>query len=461
MRNGQRINVTVEPRDSNGFVFADGKLSVLQDFARDFSFDMPRPATPRCLRRLPRPPCRLLFLISTRSSGAATTASGSPWEICRTARRIFRDQGRCPRHVGRRRLGGIQSRDQGGRRDYVVQRLRGDHTVGSSSADSGLAERRRVHGWSDARQETADAEGQSRSDATASDVARDHLRRARLDGVGSCLRPRRRRSDERRQLCGDDRGGRQLRRILFTMVAHFRSHDSHTSRRVSRAARRSRRSTPSRYRPFATMTCEAQRRWRSRRRARSFQAAAPSAANSHASRSDSARGRPDPQSRERCLESRGWSAARPRSGGSACVSMTCARSEHTDATAARSMEATGTISFGTAEEVGADVAVRVGSPGRNQSAAFIGIIGVPAGTVFSMSPAATLSACGDRENQNQNRNERHDRGSGHRHGLCPSNISRSASCRVVSAALASSIDAAIALVLSSPSAKITSEASSV
>lgn len=48
MRDGQRVNVTVEPRESDGLnVFADGKdLSVLRDFAGDFAFDIPRPAMP-------------------------------------------------------------------------------------------------------------------------------------------------------------------------------------------------------------------------------------------------------------------------------------------------------------------------------------------------------------------------------------------------------------------------------
>ena len=50
MLDGQRVNVTVEPRDNDGFnVFADGKnLSVLRDFANsgDFRFDVPRPAAP-------------------------------------------------------------------------------------------------------------------------------------------------------------------------------------------------------------------------------------------------------------------------------------------------------------------------------------------------------------------------------------------------------------------------------
>ena len=55
MRDGQRVNVTVEPRESDGFnVFADGKdLSVLRDFAGDFAFDVPRPASPPAA---PKPP---------------------------------------------------------------------------------------------------------------------------------------------------------------------------------------------------------------------------------------------------------------------------------------------------------------------------------------------------------------------------------------------------------------------
>jgi serine protease Do len=55
VRDGQRINVTVEPRESNGLnVFGDLEgARVLRDFGRDFSFDIPaapprpaRPATP-------------------------------------------------------------------------------------------------------------------------------------------------------------------------------------------------------------------------------------------------------------------------------------------------------------------------------------------------------------------------------------------------------------------------------
>jgi serine protease Do len=48
MRDGQRVNVTVEPRESDGLnVFADGKnLGLLQDFANGYAFDIPRPAAP-------------------------------------------------------------------------------------------------------------------------------------------------------------------------------------------------------------------------------------------------------------------------------------------------------------------------------------------------------------------------------------------------------------------------------
>ena len=58
MRAGQRVNVTVEPRDGNGFAFADGKLSVLQDWSRDFPFDVPRPVapTPPATPKPPVPP---------------------------------------------------------------------------------------------------------------------------------------------------------------------------------------------------------------------------------------------------------------------------------------------------------------------------------------------------------------------------------------------------------------------
>jgi serine protease Do len=47
MRGGQRISITVEPREADGFVFADGKLSAqMRDLAQDFSFDIPPRPTP-------------------------------------------------------------------------------------------------------------------------------------------------------------------------------------------------------------------------------------------------------------------------------------------------------------------------------------------------------------------------------------------------------------------------------
>jgi serine protease Do len=46
MRSGQRVSVTIEPRDSNGYLFADEKLSALQDLNHDFPFAVPRPPTP-------------------------------------------------------------------------------------------------------------------------------------------------------------------------------------------------------------------------------------------------------------------------------------------------------------------------------------------------------------------------------------------------------------------------------
>jgi serine protease Do len=48
VRDGQKINVTVEPRESNGFnVFGDLESArVLRDFGRDFRFDIPAPPVP-------------------------------------------------------------------------------------------------------------------------------------------------------------------------------------------------------------------------------------------------------------------------------------------------------------------------------------------------------------------------------------------------------------------------------
>ena len=58
VRDGQRINVTVEPRDSNGFsVFGDLEgARVLGDFGRDFSFDMPAPPPRPARPATPAPP---------------------------------------------------------------------------------------------------------------------------------------------------------------------------------------------------------------------------------------------------------------------------------------------------------------------------------------------------------------------------------------------------------------------
>jgi serine protease Do len=56
MRGGQRVGVTIEPRESNGFAFADGKLSALQDLGRDFAFAIPRPAMPPSPPATPKAP---------------------------------------------------------------------------------------------------------------------------------------------------------------------------------------------------------------------------------------------------------------------------------------------------------------------------------------------------------------------------------------------------------------------
>ena len=59
-RSGQRLNVTVEPREGNGFVFDDEKWSALQDLSGDFAFAIPRPATPP-LPATPKPPAPPAF----------------------------------------------------------------------------------------------------------------------------------------------------------------------------------------------------------------------------------------------------------------------------------------------------------------------------------------------------------------------------------------------------------------
>lgn len=55
MRGGQRVSVTIEPRDSNAFMFGDGNVSVWQDFGRDFAFAMPPPPTPPAPPATPKP----------------------------------------------------------------------------------------------------------------------------------------------------------------------------------------------------------------------------------------------------------------------------------------------------------------------------------------------------------------------------------------------------------------------
>jgi len=48
MRDGQKLNVTIEPRESGGFsYFGDGdKVDVLRDFTGDWMLDIPKPAAP-------------------------------------------------------------------------------------------------------------------------------------------------------------------------------------------------------------------------------------------------------------------------------------------------------------------------------------------------------------------------------------------------------------------------------
>jgi serine protease Do len=55
MRAGQRVTATIEPRESNGFVFDDGGLSAFHDLSGDFAFAIPRPAPP-ALPATPKPP---------------------------------------------------------------------------------------------------------------------------------------------------------------------------------------------------------------------------------------------------------------------------------------------------------------------------------------------------------------------------------------------------------------------
>ena len=76
MRDGQRINVTIEPREGNGFIFANGKL--FQDMSRDFRFDVPRPIppTPPATPKAPVPPAFPdfdTFLWSSNNNGLGIT----------------------------------------------------------------------------------------------------------------------------------------------------------------------------------------------------------------------------------------------------------------------------------------------------------------------------------------------------------------------------------------------------
>jgi len=60
MRGGQRVNATIEPRESNGFMFDDDTFSALHDLGGDFAFAMPRPAIP-APPATPKPPAPPAF----------------------------------------------------------------------------------------------------------------------------------------------------------------------------------------------------------------------------------------------------------------------------------------------------------------------------------------------------------------------------------------------------------------
>lgn len=59
MRDGQKLTLTIEPREGVGFsYFGDGTSSILRDFNRDWAFDIPKPAapTPPAAPKPPAPP---------------------------------------------------------------------------------------------------------------------------------------------------------------------------------------------------------------------------------------------------------------------------------------------------------------------------------------------------------------------------------------------------------------------
>jgi serine protease Do len=62
MRDGQKLNLTIEPREGGGFsYFGDGdKVSVLRDFTGDWAFDIPKPAAP-APPAAPKPPAPPAF----------------------------------------------------------------------------------------------------------------------------------------------------------------------------------------------------------------------------------------------------------------------------------------------------------------------------------------------------------------------------------------------------------------
>jgi serine protease Do len=62
MRDGQKLNLTIEPREGGGFrYYGDGdKVSVLRDFTGDWAFDIPKPAAP-APPAAPKPPAPPAF----------------------------------------------------------------------------------------------------------------------------------------------------------------------------------------------------------------------------------------------------------------------------------------------------------------------------------------------------------------------------------------------------------------